>query len=679
MSKTQTINHLIEETSPYLLQHAYNPVDWYPWGDEAFKKAKKEDKPILLSCGYSACHWCHVMERESFENTEIAGLMNQYFVNVKVDREERPDIDQIYQEAVQLMIGQGGWPLTIFLDHTLKPFFGGTYFPPVSMYGRAGFPEVLTAIHEKWENDRDTILQTGKEILEYLQPESKKQSTAMPAPEIVMKSASDLLQIADEKYGGFGRTPKFPNPMLLQLFFKAGTAHRQNSSVEHALFTLRQMARGGVYDQLGGGFHRYSTDQFWLVPHFEKMLYDNAQLIQLYTIGYQLTHSEEFKAVVKETTYYIRREMTSPEGGFYATQDADSEGIEGKYFLWTLQEIKDILEPEEAKFIIDYYQVTEKGNFEGKNILNRLHTSQEEPQEPEKLNQVKEKLLQAREKRIKPFRDEKVIVSWNGLMISGLAYAYQVFQSEEDYQSAKKAAEFIINLIKKNGERLYRVYKDGRFKIEAMLDDYAFLAKGLLDLYETDFDEKWLKWSMDLTKTVIKDFGTESGKYYLTRISTEKFLSRPISNQDQAIPSGISVHGENSLRLAALTGEKEFGEEAEKVLKAYNENMREDFWSRAGLIGVLDAYYQGYKEFTFITGEWQKPVILMRLQKEFIPYRVITWGTNDEETLVNHPARELLKGRIIVDSKPTCYFCENFSCHPPLNEWSEIKAALEKV
>ncbi|NLW48239.1 MAG: thioredoxin domain-containing protein [Firmicutes bacterium] len=677
MPETKVANRLIHEASPYLLQHAYNPVDWYPWGDEAFQKAKAEDKPILLSCGYSACHWCHVMERESFEDPEIAGLMNQYFVNIKVDREERPDLDQIYQQAVQMITGHGGWPLTAFLDHNKRPFYGGTYYPPVSMYGRPGLPDILEAIHRKWIKERDQIHEAGEKLTEYLQTEAGKTHQAGIPEDLPEKAVSELYRYADTNNGGFNNAPKFPNPNLLQLLINVGSRRGASRELEHCLFTLDRMARGGIYDQLGGGFHRYSTDSIWLIPHFEKMLYDNAQLLKLYSVGYQLTGDQEYRRIVKETTEYTRREMTAPEGGFYATQDADSEGDEGKYFLWTPQQIQEALDEDQARLIIEYYGISQEGNFEGKNILNRLPESDDwkiNAEDLAKLKTAREKLLRIREERVKPFRDEKVITSWNGLMISGLAISFQVFEDRADYETARRGANFILKSSRLTNGDLARVYKDGKAYGEAFLDDYAFLARGLLDLYEADFDSNWLTRSMELTEEAIDRFRNRNGLYYLTSENGSELISRPFSGVDQAIPSGVAIHTENLLKLAAYTGKKEFREEAGGIFKAYSKEMSHNSWGYAALISALDMYLQGIKEFVFVSDESNPPEILVGLRRKFLPYRIIGWKGAGEE-LKKHPAGVLFEGREPVNGEPTCYVCINQSCLPPLTKGEE----LEKV
>jgi uncharacterized protein YyaL (SSP411 family) len=687
MPEIQYTNRLINETSPYLLQHAHNPVDWYPWGDEAFMEAKRRDVPLLASIGYSSCHWCHVMESECFENEAIAELMNRFFVNIKVDREERPDIDQIYQHAVQAMAGQGGWPLTVFLDHEKRPFFGGTYFPPVSQYGRISFPDLLETIYTQWEQERDKIYAAGRELTEVLDSGSGITETPennLPERDLAVKAIDQLRGIVDHRYGGFNGAPKFPNPGLLQLMLRVGVHHGKQAETELVLFSIRQMARGGIYDQLGGGFHRYSTDVRWLVPHFEKMLYDNAQLLKLNIMAYQLTGDEEFKNVIQATGDYVRREMTAAEGGFYATQDADSEGEEGKYYLWSSDEVKQLLEPELAQVFQDYYRVTPEGNFEGRNILNRLESAPDgenltTPEARRKLSQAKAILFTAREGRVKPFRDEKVITGWNGLMIGSFAYAYQVTANPLDYRSAKKAAEFILNSVKLPDGSLARIYKDGQAKITALLDDYAFLAAGLINLYEADFNENWLEQSVRLTREAVGRFGSPAGRYYLTEETGEDLINRPFSGLDQAIPSGVAVHCENLLRLAVFSGEVELKQEAERILKAYGMEMARNIWGYGSLIGALDIYHQHFKEFTFVSEGAALPEILAKFRKYFIPYRVVAWKNRPDSEAKpgdTHPARALLSGRVMVNNRAACYVCSDFRCLPPVTDWEDLYTIL---
>jgi uncharacterized protein YyaL (SSP411 family) len=681
MPETKVTNRLIHETSPYLLQHAHNPVDWYPWGEEAFKKAKAEDKPILLSCGYSACHWCHVMERESFEDPEIAALMNRYFVNIKVDREERPDLDQIYQETVQLLTGQGGWPLTAFLDHERKPFYGGTYFPSQPLYGRSSFSQVLEAVHQKWTEERGQIDEASKGIFRHLQRAERTETKLSALPlDLPAQASLKFYQHFDEEYGGIGGAPKFPNVTLLQFLAASGVLNRQPDVVAAVLDTLEQMARGGIYDQIGGGFHRYSTDRYWLVPHFEKMLYDNAQLLKLYSIGYQLRPSEEFKTVVGETAAYLRRELQSPAGGFYSTQDADSEGVEGRFFVWTVFELRQLLTPEEADLVIDYYDVTERGNFEAANVLNRLRLRNRRAAplqvDPATLAGAKQKLFAAREKRVKPFMDRKIITAWNGLAISGLAHTYQIFGAEQDYQAARRAAELLWTRARLADGALARIIMDGQAKVGAMLDDYAFLAQAFLDLYETDFAPEWLEKSLELTGQARRLFGGGDGRYYLTSATGEALVTRPLSCYDQAIPSGVAVQAGNLLRMAALTGQDEWQLEAELILKAYSSGLAEASWGAAGLLTQLDLYRHGLREFVFRSEAPKLPELVHKLRRQYLPNRVIAWTDAQPDDLERHPARELFAGRKPLDGEPTCYVCANQQCRPPVTQWAELERYL---
>src|SRR6266705_4862078 len=510
-------NRLINETSPYLLQHAHNPVDWYPWGEEALQKAQQEDKPILLSVGYSACHWCHVMERESFENDDIAGLMNQHFVSIKVDREERPDIDNIYMQAVQALTGQGGWPMTVFLTPDGRPFHGGTYFPPGDRhYGQQlmpGFPRILLSIADAYQNRRPDVEEQATQVADYLKQRSGSPLRGRPGspsggiPLELLNTASRALAAEfDPVHGGFGGAPKFPNTMSLELLLRIHQ-HRQTGEIdvratraelEMVEASLQHMANGGIYDQLGGGFHRYSVDAAWLVPHFEKMLYDNALLSRIYLHTYLVTDNPFYERIVEETLNYVIREMTSPEGGFYSTQDADSEGEEGKFFTWTAEEIETALLPEDAQLFMLYYDVTRAGNFEGKNILHVERDAESVADEAlvnietlqASLKRSREMLFQLREKRVKPGRDEKILTSWNGLMLRSFAEAARYLDRPDYLQVAINNAEFLLRELNRDG-RLHRTYKDGRARLNGYLEDYTFLTDGLLALYEASFHPHW--------------------------------------------------------------------------------------------------------------------------------------------------------------------------------------------
>jgi uncharacterized protein YyaL (SSP411 family) len=494
-------NRLANETSPYLLQHKDNPVDWYPWGEEALKRAREEDKPVLLSVGYSACHWCHVMERESFEDDETARMMNEHFVNVKVDREERPDIDSIYMAAVQALTRHGGWPMTVFLTPDGAPFYGGTYFPPTPSRGMPSFQQLLLSIVEAYENRREEVLQNARAVSDYL-----RASTAAVMPEaeasgieLLDRAAGSLLSQLDRRFGGFGGAPKFPQAMNLEVLLRHHHRKGERSALDGVELTCRQMAQGGIYDQLGGGFSRYSVDAYWLVPHFEKMLYDNALLSRLYLETYQATGDAFYRRIAEETLDYVLRDMTSEEGGFYSAEDADSEGEEGKFYVWTPDELEDALDPDEASLAARYWDVTERGNFEGKNILHVVRPPEAVADEfglsPEELwdriVRIRAKLFAVREERVRPGRDEKILAAWNGLMLRSFALAARVTGREDYRKAAVKNATFIVEGLKEDG-RIHRSYKDGRARFNGYLEDYAMVADGLVALYEATFETRWL-------------------------------------------------------------------------------------------------------------------------------------------------------------------------------------------
>ncbi|HET8840483.1 MAG TPA: thioredoxin domain-containing protein, partial [Ktedonobacteraceae bacterium] len=565
-------NRLISETSPYLLQHAHNPVNWYPWGEEALQKAQEESKPILLSVGYSACHWCHVMERESFEDEEIAAIMNKYFVSIKVDREERPDIDGIYMQAVQALTRQGGWPMTVFLMPDGRPFYGGTYFPPRDrQYGRQtlpGFQRLLLTMADFYTNKRADVEEQAEALANYLRQNSSAPLQSLKVEsdlenvqlDVLAGAGHELADDFDTANGGFGNSPKFPNTMDLEFLLRLHL-HRQRgelagesspNELEIVEKTLIKMAQGGIYDQLGGGFHRYSVDAQWLVPHFEKMLYDNALLSRLYLHAYLITGEPSYMRVTTSTLDYVIREMTSSEGGFFSTQDADSEGEEGKYFLWTPAEVAKILAPEDARLFMLYYDVSESGNFEGKNILHvtkpasaiAAEANVDEKQLEDALKRGRTALFSARETRVKPGRDEKILTSWNGLMLRSFAEAARYLKSDEYLTVARRNAEFLLHELYRNG-RLLRTYKDGHAHLNGYLEDYMFLADGLLALYEADFDLRWFKEARRLVDEAITLFADDTnGGFFDTGNDHEMLISRPKDIMDNATPAGNSVAAE---------------------------------------------------------------------------------------------------------------------------------------
>src|SRR5919112_760373 len=538
-------NRLAKETSPYLLQHKDNPVDWYPWGEEALKRAREEDKPVLLSVGYSACHWCHVMERESFEDDETARMMNEHFVNVKVDREERPDIDSIYMAAVQALTRHGGWPMTVFLTPDGAPFYGGTYFPPTPSRGMPSFQQLLLSIVEAYENRREEVLQNARAVSDYLRASS---AAVMPEAEasgieLLDRAAGSLLSQLDRRFGGFGGAPKFPQAMNLEVLLRH---HRtgERSALDGVELTCRQMAQGGIYDQLGGGFSRYSVDAYWLVPHFEKMLYDNALLSRLYLETYQATGDAFYRRIAEETLDYVLRDMTSEEGGFYSAEDADSEGEEGKFYVWTLEELEAALDPDEASLAARYWDVTERGNFEGKNILHVARPPEAVADEfgllPEELGpriaRIRAKLFAVREERVRPGRDEKILAAWNGLMLRSLALAARVTGREDYREAAKRNATFIVERLKVDG-RIHRSYKDGQARFNGYLEDYAMVADGLVALYEATFDLRWLAQAEELADAVLELFWEEAeGAFYDTPADHEELVTRPRDVYDNATP-----------------------------------------------------------------------------------------------------------------------------------------------
>ena len=578
-------NRLIHETSPYLLQHAHNPVDWYPWGEDALELAKLEQKPILLSIGYSACHWCHVMERESFENEEIAAIMNELFVNIKVDREERPDLDEIYMSAVQAMTRQGGWPMTVFLTPDLKPFYGGTYYPPEDRYGRPGFPKVMQAVSEAFIEQNAQVLAQADQITAQLsQISNLVDPNEHELTEELMKQAFHHYRSQfDAQYGGFGNAPKFPPsmglPFLLRYWHHSGNAN----ALEMVEVTLQKMARGGIYDQLGGGFHRYSTDARWLVPHFEKMLYDNAQLVVAYFEAYQATQNTFYRDIGTETLDYVLREMYDAEnGGFYSTQDADSEGVEGKFFVWEPYDVEDIIGEKNAEIFCEYYDITPHGNFEGENILHvqtppdifarKLGMDIDELETL--LADGRQKLFEERDKRIKPGLDDKILTSWNGIMIRGMAMGYQLTGKPEYRTACEKSAEFVLTTLSQDNGLLWRTYRTGKSHLNAYLEDYSYFIAGLIALYEASFEPKWLTEAERLAHVMIDQFEDDAGGgFFFTGKAHETLIVQSKSAYDGATPSGASMAIHSLLRLAKHLDNPEFHDKAVETLKLYFHQM----------------------------------------------------------------------------------------------------------
>ena len=685
MTEAKHTNRLAEETSPYLLQHAHNPVDWYPWGDEALKASREENKPILLSIGYSACHWCHVMERESFENEDIARLMNENFINIKVDREERPDLDQIYMNAVQMMTGHGGWPMTVFLTPEGVPFYGGTYFPPTDRHSLPGFPRVLLGVADAYRERPDDVATNSASLLQELgRLGQTSESTEKLSDALLDDAERNIARTYDPRYGGFGGAPKFPAAMNIEFLLRQHHRSKSRSALEMVEHTCRKMAQGGMYDQLGGGFHRYSTDARWLAPHFEKMLYDNALLSRLYLHVYQQTNDEFYKRIAQETLDYVVREMTDENGSFYSTQDADSEGHEGKFFVWSLDEVMEVLGEDDGGLFCAYYDITEAGNFEGKNILHVDRSMDEVSRalkvSSERLSTVldrgRSKLLQVREGRVKPDRDEKVLTAWNGLMLASFAEGGAILEREDYTKVAERNARFVLDQLRRDG-LLLRTYKTGQAKLNGYLEDYAFLIDGLVTLYQTTGALVWLEEAMVLTDSMISEFwDDEEGGFFFTGKSHEQLIVRSKDYFDNAAPAGNSVATEVLLHLATLTTNEDYSRKAVTVFRLLRDNLKRFPSAFGRLLGALDFYLSTPLELAII-GEPEDPQTRMlsrEIWRRYLPNKVVALSTerNDRTPEVV----PLLKDKPMIDARSTAYVCENYSCKEPTNVAAELARQL---
>ena len=673
-------NNLINETSPYLLQHAHNPVEWFAWGEAAFAKAKAEDKPVLVSIGYSACHWCHVMEHESFEDEATARVMNEHFVNIKVDMEERPDVDRIYMDFVQLTTGRGGWPLNVFMTPDKLPFFGGTYFPPANRYNMPSFQRVLSSIAETWQTRRDELLHSANDVLgEMRRIGLAEPSTAGLNPDQLDSAFISFTRSFDKVNGGFGGAPKFPQSMSLEFLLRYYRRTNDENALEIVKTTCDKMAHGGIYDQLGGGFHRYAVDAVWLAPHFEKMLYDNAQLIRLYLHLFQATGDEFYRRIAVETLEYVKREMTGEKGGFYSSQDADSEGVEGKFFVWTPAQIEEILGAEDARIFNFYYDVSEEGNFEEKNILNVNYTLEATAKalkiDEEKLTEVLERgrrrLFEEREKRIKPFRDEKVLTAWNGLMLAAFAEASQILDSPEYLEIARRNADFILENLQKDGY-LLRTWKDGRAKLNAYLEDYADFADGLLELFQVSGETKYLLEAKRLVDLMITEFwDEEAGAFYFTGNNHEELLIRTKDFYDNATPSGNSAAADVLLKLAKLTGEDKYEKFAVTVLRLTAPQIRRHPQAFGRSLSALEFYLHPVREIV-VLGE-RGNELEREIWREYLPQKIVVLAENAETDAATIP---LLRERKMIEDKPTAFVCENFACQKPVTSARELAGQL---
>ena len=687
----QHTNRLIHETSPYLVQHAHNPVDWYPWGPEALATAKAEGKPILLSIGYAACHWCHVMEHESFEVERIGQLMNEHFVCIKVDREERPDLDQIYQAAVQVLGRQGGWPLTTFLTPDGEPFYGGTYFPPDDRHGIPAFPRVLVAVAEAWRDNQAGIAETVGQLRAALEKLSSfREAGEAPDRALLENAARGLVRHIDPVHGGFAPHPKFPNTMNLAFLLRRYRATKDRSWLSPVTLTLRKMAEGGISDQLGGGFHRYAVDERWLVPHFEKMLYDNALLIPLYVEAYQATKAPLFRRIAEEAVAYVRREMRHPEGGFYSTQDADSEGEEGTCFVWTPAEVRAILGDELAELFCRAYDVTERGNFEhGRSILHVVATpvqiaqraGRTEAEVLDLLAEARAKLFAARERRVKPFRDEKVLTSWNGLMVSALCQVAMAFGDVAALADARAGLAFIETRLVR-GERLLATFKDGQAKGNGFVDDHAFVGQALLDYFTATGEPPALDRALALHATLMEQFWDEvGGGFFFTGRDHEPLITRPRSSFDHSIPAGSSVATLNALRLYHLTGDERCLRTAERVFRLFREQMAKNPFGFGALLCALDFYLDTPREIVIVgrRDSADTEALVRATHDAFVPNKLMLLVAPDAAgTLATLPhVGSLLDGKAQVDGRATAYVCHRFTCSPPITDPTALAQLLE--
>jgi uncharacterized protein YyaL (SSP411 family) len=688
MTTSGRTNRLINETSPYLKQHAKNPVDWYPWGPEALERARREDKPIFLSIGYSTCHWCHVMAHESFENEGIAALMNQHFVNIKVDREERPDLDETYMTAVQLMTGRGGWPMSVFLSPDLKPFYAGTYFPPEDRSGIPGFPRILQALSEAYHQKRDTVVKMGQEVESRLKLWAEMAGEGREfTPAVLSQAAGRLKQDFDRVHGGFGGAPKFPRALELGFLLTQYRGADDREALDMVAQSLEKMARGGIYDQVGGGFHRYTVDGEWVVPHFEKMLYDNALLVPLYLAHFQVTGSSLSRRIARETLDFVLRELSAPQGGYYSAWDADSEGEEGKFYVWSLEEFEEVIGVD-APLAAAAWGVTAAGNFEGTNVLtlplseeelaSRFGSTAEEVRRA--LKASRERLFSVREGRVKPHRDEKVITAWNGLMLSALALGAQVLGEKKYYEAAARGTRFLLTELWRD-DQLLHIWAEGQVSIPGFLDDYTGLANACLDLYETDFHPAWLEAAISLGERLHDLFlDPADGTYFYVAKDQEAALVRSKSVHDQSVPAGNSLAARVFWRLWRLTEKEIYQQRFQAILRRFQSQATENPWGFSHYLTVAALSLLPPLDLTLVGAPGQPLMesLLAEVYQRFLPERRLVHKNPEDPARVEElvpAAREYAP----VGSEPVVYLCHQFTCQPPTGDPKELADKLAEI
>ena len=684
--KEKHVNRLAKESSPYLLQHQYNPVDWYPWGQEAFDKAAELDRPIFLSIGYSTCHWCHVMEHESFEDEQVAELLNENFISIKVDREEMPEVDHVYMSVCQAMTGRGGWPLTIIMTPKKEPFFAGTYFPKSGRLGRPGMMELLPSIADAWKNRHDELVKSANKIHEFLISSNTKKLGDALNESILQDTYSQFVNQFDKDHGGFGTRPKFPSPHNLIFLLRFHHMTGDKTSLMMVEKTLQEMRMGGIFDHVGFGFHRYSTDAEWLVPHFEKMLYDQAMLAMAYTEAFQLTGNKVYKKTAEEIFTYVQRDMTHSLGGFYSAEDADSEGEEGLFYLWKIEELNSILEGEDARYVQHVFNLQPDGNykdestgqFTGRNIFY-LNKSTSELADKKKMSVIREKLFHAREKRIHPIKDDKILTDWNGLMIAAFTKAGVAFDSQELIEAAEKSAEFIFENLTDEKGRMKKRFRIGVSGLDAHLDDYAFFVWGLLELYEATFNIQYLQKAIQLSEIMVAEFWNESsGGFYLGSDKTEALIVRSITGYDGAIPSGNSIAAMNLLKLTRITGDVKWAEMADKTFNVFSNEIER---APTGFTSMVTAFLfeSDHPKEIVIVGSGKDPetwAALDRIKSTYNPNKVLLFKDIDDTERELSPLAKWTATQQTIDNKTTFYVCQDFACKIPT---TDIKQAIEFI